>query len=152
MELLAALHRKLREQVLSRRQFEIVLRQLDLDEEQGLWTWLPLTEAISAAVTASYRRLPSSVFVRTGDMIHLVTARDQTMTEIFSSETHILAASPPRRILVSPDATSSRRAADRPGNADRPNALEVARPGGLRSAARVHCDRRNRVGQPKGPV
>ncbi len=94
MELHAALHRKLREEILSREQLEIVLRQLDLDEEQGLWTWIPLTDAIISAVAASYRQLPASVFVRTGDMIHLATARSQAMTEIFSGDIHMLAAAP----------------------------------------------------------
>jgi hypothetical protein len=94
MELHAALHRKLREELLSRDRFEIVVRQLDLDEEQGLWNWLPLTDAIISAVAASYRRLPASVFVRTGDMIHLLTAQNQAMTEIFSGDIHMLAAAP----------------------------------------------------------
>jgi len=94
MELHAALHRKVRERNLTRRQLEVVLRQLELDEEQGLWAWIPLTEAIIASVAAAFRTLPSSVFVRTGDAIHLVTARGQSLSELFSGDAHMLSAAP----------------------------------------------------------
>ena len=46
MELLAALHRKLREGKLTRPQLNVVLRQLDVDESENLWEWIPLSSAI----------------------------------------------------------------------------------------------------------
>ncbi len=94
MELLAAFHRKLREENLSRTQLEIVLRQLDLDEQQGLWSWLPLTDAIMQAVASIFRTLPPSVFLRTGDAIHLATARSQSLPEVWSGDARLIAAAP----------------------------------------------------------
>jgi hypothetical protein len=41
LELHAALHRKLREERLSERGLDVVLRQLNVDESVGLWEWLP---------------------------------------------------------------------------------------------------------------
>jgi predicted nucleic acid-binding protein len=94
MELLAAFHRKLREKSLSRAQLQIVLRQLDLDEEQGLWAWLPLTNAIMASVVSIFRTLPPSVFLRTADAIHLATARSESLPEVWSGDIRLIAAAP----------------------------------------------------------
>ena len=94
MELHAVFHRKLREKSLTASQLEIVLKQLDLDEQQGLWTWLPLTDAIVATVAATFRSLPASVSLRTGDAIHLASARSASLPEIFSGDIRVVAAAP----------------------------------------------------------
>jgi predicted nucleic acid-binding protein len=94
VQLLAAFHRKLRENALSSATLEIVLRQFDLDEQQSLWTWLPLTDAIMAAVVSAFRTLPPSVFLRTGDAIHLATARSQSLPEVWSGDARLIAAAP----------------------------------------------------------
>ena len=93
-ELHAALHRKLREGLLTEKALETVLRQLDLDETHNLWSWLPLTDAQLTSLCAVFRALPPSVYLRTGDAIHLVTARDHGFAEIFSSDIRLIAAAP----------------------------------------------------------
>ena len=55
MELLAALHRKLREGDLTRPQLSVVLRQLDVDESEKHWDWIPLSSAIIDAVCGDIR-------------------------------------------------------------------------------------------------
>lgn len=92
MELHAALHRKHREDGLSRLQLETIFRQVDLDESQELWNWLPLTEAVIDAVTSTLRALPGSVYLRTADALHLATASTNRFREIYSNDTHLLAA------------------------------------------------------------
>jgi predicted nucleic acid-binding protein len=94
MELHAAFHRKVREDALSRSQLGIILRQLDLDESRGLWTWLPLSEALMDAVSLAFRTLPATVFLRTGDALHLATARQHAFHEIYTGDTHLIAAAP----------------------------------------------------------
>ncbi len=92
LELHAALHRKLREQELAREQLTTVLDQFELDEEQRLWNWLPLTEFILASVVSSFRTLPEDVFLRTADAVHLVTAKSHAFREVYSNDIRILAA------------------------------------------------------------
>ena len=92
LELHAALHRTVRERRLTAPRMATVLRQFDLDEARGMWTWLPLTPAIMAAVTRAFRSLPADVYLRTGDAIHLLTAKASGLTEIYSNDTRLLQA------------------------------------------------------------
>ena len=94
LELHAALHRKLREGELTDRQLNIVLRQLDVDESVRLWEWLPLSSATMTAVAGTYRNLSRNVFLRTGDAVHLLSAKERGFTEIYSNDRHLLAAAP----------------------------------------------------------
>jgi hypothetical protein len=94
MELHAVLHRNLREGWIPRTQLDVLFRQLDLDEKERLWTWLPLTERVMAEVASAFRVLPESVFLRTGDAIHLATARMNAFTEIWSGDLRLLSAAP----------------------------------------------------------
>ena len=112
MELLAALHRKLREGELTRPQLSVVLRQLDVDESEKLWEWIPLSPAIIEAVVETFRDLPREVFLRTGDAVHLLSARAHGLTEIYSNDRHLLRAAPhlglTGRDLIEPSATRGR--------------------------------------------
>jgi len=94
MELHAALHRKLREGEVTGAQLEVIFRQMELDDSQRLWDWLPLTEFIIASVVDSLRMLPQSVFLRTADAVHLVTAKTSGFRDIYSNDIHLLAAAP----------------------------------------------------------
>jgi predicted nucleic acid-binding protein len=94
MELHAALHRKLREGAITRGQLDTVFRQIDLDERERVWTWLPLTERIMAAVATAFRGLPESALLRTGDAVHLVTASTHAFDEVWSGDTRLLASAP----------------------------------------------------------
>jgi len=94
LELHAALHRKLREGKLTPEQHQAVLRQLSLDEASGVWHWIPLSAAVTTAVVDLFRHLPSDVFLRDGDAVHLISAREHGFQEIFSSDRRLLAAAP----------------------------------------------------------
>ena len=94
MELHAALHRKLREGEVTEGQLTTIFRQLELDESEQLWNWLSLTRSIMVSVADGFRTLPESLFVRTADATHLVTARTNDFREIYSSDTHLLSAAP----------------------------------------------------------
>lgn len=112
MELLAALHRKLREGELTAPQVTVVLRQFDLDESEKFWEWIPLSSAIVEGVADTFRSLPRGVFLRTGDAVHLLSARAHGFTEIYSNDTHLLRAAPhlglTGRNLIGPSAAPAR--------------------------------------------
>ena len=94
LELHAALHRKLREGELNERQLNIVLRQLGVDESVRLWEWIPLSTPIMAAIADTFAGLARRVFLRTGDAVHLLTARELGCTAVYSNDRHLLAAAP----------------------------------------------------------
>ncbi len=92
VELVAAFHRKLREGEISRPLFEVVLKQLELDDSHGLWTWLPVTSQLLIATAARLAVLPADCFLRSADALHLTCAADGGFTSIFSNDKHLLAA------------------------------------------------------------
>ena len=94
LELHAALHRKLREGELNAGQHTIVLRQLSVDESVRLWEWIPLSVAIMGAIADTFASLPRRAFLRTGDAIHLLSARERGCTAVYSNDRHLLAAAP----------------------------------------------------------
>ena len=94
LELHAALHRKLREGELTGPQLDVVLRQLQVDESMKLWAWIPLSAAIMTAVADMFARPPGQVYLRTGDAVHLLSAKACGCTEIHSSDQHLLRAAP----------------------------------------------------------
>ena len=93
MEIVAALHRKLREAEITRDTFDIILKQMEFDDEQRLWHWFPLTTRLLESVCQVFRTVPESLFLRTADALHLVCARDNGFSEIYSNDRHLLEAS-----------------------------------------------------------
>jgi predicted nucleic acid-binding protein len=93
-ELAAAVHRKAREGLLSADAVRIIFQQIHLDDESRVVTWFPVTEALLGAVVRAFEALPADAYVRAGDAIHLVCAREQGFAEIHSSDRQLLAAAP----------------------------------------------------------
>lgn len=64
------------------------------------------------------RNLPGEVFLRTGDAVHLLSARARGLTEIYSNDRHLLRAAPhlglAGRDLIEPFATTARFTRSRP--------------------------------------
>jgi predicted nucleic acid-binding protein len=92
LEVLSALHRKVREKSLTRVQFKAIWARVQEDEASGVWTWIPLDGAIEHAVEQAYLRLGSDVYLRTGDAVHLATASLHGCHEIHSHDRHLLVA------------------------------------------------------------
>jgi predicted nucleic acid-binding protein len=66
------------------------LRVHDLDD--GLWKLAAPTDAVIREVQAAFARLNKSIFVRSLDALHLVTARAEGFERIYSNDRHLLAA------------------------------------------------------------
>lgn len=92
-EVSAAFHRKFREGAVDRTVFKGLQGQFEYDVEQGLWKLVGPTEALLQQVHALFLRLDKSVFLRSLDALHLVTARAERFDRIYSNDRHLLAAS-----------------------------------------------------------
>ena len=81
-ELMAVFHRRLRERTWSRREFDVVVRQFSKDDISGYWSWIPLDAVIVEQTVKIYTTLPESIFLRTSDCLHLVTALHHGFNQI----------------------------------------------------------------------
>lgn len=93
IEVLTVFHRKLRERAFSPKTFTAVCDQFGSDCESALWEWLPLSAALVADLSGRIcHRVPSTVFLRAADALHLASAAEQGLEEIYSNDRHLLAA------------------------------------------------------------
>jgi predicted nucleic acid-binding protein len=91
-EVSAAFHRKLREDAVSLDVFNALHGQFQYDLENGLWRLIAPTEALLEQVRGLFARLDRSVFLRSIDALHLVTAKAERFERIYSNDRHLLAA------------------------------------------------------------
>lgn len=86
------LHRHVREGTLSAAQ-AARLRTLFLEDiEKEVWNLIPLTNRLLHRVEFMTRKLPSSYYLRAGDAIHIVSAAEAGLNEIWTNDRHLLAA------------------------------------------------------------
>src|SRR5262252_2274431 len=78
VEVSAAFHRKLREGAIELRVLRALEGQFAHDLDSGLWRLAGPTEAVLRETQAIFSRLDRSVFVRSPDALHLVTARSES--------------------------------------------------------------------------
>lgn len=91
-EVIAAIHRGLREKRLNQLEMSELIEQFTDDCDAGLFTWLPLTGTIIARVTAMYRDAPATLFLRAGDALHVACALERGYPEIYSNDKRLLEA------------------------------------------------------------
>lgn len=91
-EISAAFHRKLREGALEARSFKALQGQFAHDLTTGLWTLIPVTDVILDGVRALFARLSHSVYLRSLDGLHLVTAKAENFRRLYSNDRHLLEA------------------------------------------------------------
>ena len=90
----AVFHRKLREGFVTLAEAEIFFAEFDRDVQQGLWNLLPLKSELLEQVAGAYRTLPTSVFLRSADALHLICARENGFAEIHTNDRHLLVSAP----------------------------------------------------------
>ncbi|MFA5264316.1 MAG: type II toxin-antitoxin system VapC family toxin [Opitutaceae bacterium] len=91
-ELMSVFHRRWREKKWSQADFHTTVRQFENDCVAGFWTWLPLDSIIIEATAKIYPTLPDTVFLRSSDCLHLVTARHHGFSEIYTYDAQQSAA------------------------------------------------------------
>jgi predicted nucleic acid-binding protein len=93
-EIIAALHRKMREGSATKPEYRIALQQF-LDESRvGAFTWVPLSEAVFERIEFVFASLPRTTFLRAADAMHLSAAAENRFREIYSNDADLLAAAP----------------------------------------------------------
>jgi predicted nucleic acid-binding protein len=92
IELAATFHRNLRQGTITGPEFRLIWKQFDLDEENRIWTWFPVNEELLADVVVRLRKLTPSVFLRSGDALHLACAVEYRFEKIHSNDAHLLTA------------------------------------------------------------
>lgn len=93
-ELVATLHRHLRDGRLTPPQFRLLSAQVAADVEDGLWTSLPVTSELVQAQARRMTELSDQVFLRATDALHLTCAAEAGLKEIYSNDRHLVAAAP----------------------------------------------------------
>jgi predicted nucleic acid-binding protein len=91
-EISAAFHRKLREGSVDKKLFNALQGQFQHDVNSGLWRLIGPTEALLDEVRTLFFRLDRSVFLRSLDALHLITAKAEHFKRIYSNDRHLLAA------------------------------------------------------------
>lgn len=94
IEVSAAFHRKFREGAVDRKTFRSLQGQFEHDVGDGLWKFVGPSEALLHEVHRLFLGLDRSVFLRSLDALHLVTARGERFERIYSNDRHLLAACP----------------------------------------------------------
>jgi hypothetical protein len=90
-EVIAALHRKFREgstHAALLKAHEQFLREIEV----GRIVFLMFTPSVVERVEEAFLNLPANVFLRAGDAVHLATAAEARLHEIYSNDKHLLAA------------------------------------------------------------
>ena len=90
-EFAAAMHRKRRDRVLSKRDADAVLEQFDSDCRARVWEFIPVSGAVLDRVSEAFSQLPTVVALRSADALHCATAAEIGLTEIYSNDRHLLA-------------------------------------------------------------
>jgi predicted nucleic acid-binding protein len=93
-EVVATLHRHLRDGRLTAPQFRLLSAQVAADVKAGLWTPLPITTELAEAQARRMTGLSDQVFLRAADALHLTCAAEAGLKEIYSSDRHLVAAAP----------------------------------------------------------
>jgi predicted nucleic acid-binding protein len=95
----AVLHRRVREGAGSAGSFSAkdardLAARFSAHLEDGLWTLVPVSEALLRRTSALMVAAPRDVFIRTADAVHLTTAREMGEHDVWTNDRHMLAAAP----------------------------------------------------------
>jgi predicted nucleic acid-binding protein len=91
-EMIGAFHRKLRKGVISQRSYAALLGQLHAHDKAGAFLWLSAGTETYLKIAEVYARLPATIFLRAADALHLATAAQAGIREVYSNDAHLLAA------------------------------------------------------------
>ncbi|MDB6175552.1 MAG: twitching motility protein PilT [Chthoniobacteraceae bacterium] len=92
LELAATFHRNFREGKITAAQRDLIFLQLQADEANHLWTWLPMTADLLLGTASRFGEFDSSTYLRAADALHLACAAENNFKEIFSNDRHLLGA------------------------------------------------------------
>lgn len=88
VELMGVFHRRLREGKWSQSEFLAAVRQFNHDDIGRFWHWVPLDSVIVQAASNAFITLSPSIFLRSADCLHLVTAMHHNFDTIYTYDGH----------------------------------------------------------------
>jgi predicted nucleic acid-binding protein len=94
IETIAAFHRAYREKRVNHARYLRLLNQFRAESKNGAFCWLPLNKEIVPKVEEVYRNASPNFFLRAADALHLICARENGFTEIYSHDARMLATAP----------------------------------------------------------
>jgi predicted nucleic acid-binding protein len=92
VEVTSAIHRRIRERLLSIGEGREMMELFTAHVSDGMWDLLPITDPLLRKTAILFRTLPANFPLRAGDALHLATALDAAETEIWTGDRHLLAA------------------------------------------------------------
>jgi predicted nucleic acid-binding protein len=92
LEFASILKRHLREHHVTRREMTAILKEFEEDEKNGVWQWLGVTSELLEKACRVILDLPSTIFVRSGDALHLACAEEHGFEEVYTSDRRMLQA------------------------------------------------------------
>jgi len=91
-ELAATLLRHVREGAISLSHSRKLQSDFVADVESGVWTMVPVSDALMTRVAVRIAQLPRTVYERAGDAVHLCAAGEAGFSEVWTNDRHMLAA------------------------------------------------------------
>jgi predicted nucleic acid-binding protein len=91
-EVSCAIHRRIREGELTRRQGHELFELFQGHVEEGVWTLVPISDRLLWDLSQVLRAIACGVFVRAGDAIHLISARQRGFRDVWTNDRHMLSA------------------------------------------------------------
>lgn len=90
----AVVHRRLREGAVTPSAARDLAARFSEHMEEGLWTLIPINEALLRRTSALIVSAPRDLFLRTADAVHLMTAHENGERDVWTNDRHMLAAAP----------------------------------------------------------
>ena len=92
LEFASILKRHVRERHVTRREMAAILKDFEDDEQNGVWQWFGVTSALVEKARLVVLGIPSTVFLRSGDALHLACAEEHGFQEVYTNDQHMLKA------------------------------------------------------------
>ena len=86
------LKRHVRERHVTRREMTAILKDFEEDAKSGVWQWFGVTSELLKKTCRAVLDLPSTVFVQSGDALHLASAEEHGFQEVYTNDRHMLQA------------------------------------------------------------
>jgi len=93
-EFACAVHRATREKAITPSQSVEIRRAFSASVREGIISVIPLSERILDSLQDFLATMPIDLFLRSGDAIHLASARQEGFSEIWTNDRHLLRAAP----------------------------------------------------------
>ena len=92
LEFASILKRHVREHHVTRREMTAILKEFEEDEKNGVWRWFGVTSELLEKARKAVLDIPNTVFVRSGDALHLACAQEQGFHDVYTNDRHMLQA------------------------------------------------------------